>query len=74
MEKQIHNCPTCGSKCEIGGKGETHYYIPVLREVAILLLTHASFFNSAIEFDHDSPMNGEEIQALLENIVGKQER
>ena len=28
MEKEIHNCPTCGAKCTVGGEGLTHYYIP----------------------------------------------
>ncbi len=27
-DNQTHNCPTCRSECEIGGEGETHYFIP----------------------------------------------
>lgn len=29
MEKQ--KCPTCGSNVTVGGEGETHFYIPVIK-------------------------------------------
>lgn len=28
----VTKCPTCGSEVTVGGKGETHYYIPLINK------------------------------------------
>lgn len=32
-----HHCPTCGCPVRIGGKGTTHYYVPIRNEAADVL-------------------------------------
>jgi hypothetical protein len=45
--KSQTNCPTCGAKCNVGGEGETHYYIPLARQVD---LTQDDIEEMALDF------------------------
>lgn len=44
-----HHCPTCGCPVRIGGKGTTHYYVPISSKAADALLSAAKNYEYAVE-------------------------
>lgn len=43
-----HHCPTCGCPVRIGGKGTTHYYVPISSKAADALLAAAKLIKESM--------------------------
>ena len=72
---QQTKCPTCGAECEIGGEGETHYFVPIT-QAAITKAQDEAYEMAALACDEQAnepecPERAQYCAAEIRNLKSK---